>query len=252
MGMTTMTVGELAEVSGVTVRTLHHYDEIGLLVPPLRSEAGYRIYTDAEIDRLQAILTYRELGLGLGDIAAAVDAPEASVGILRTARKRIDERIAKLNAIARSLDAAIAQDGRESRMTPEEKLSVFGDFDPAEHEEEAQQRWGDTDAYAQSAVRTSSYTKQDWEVIQAEAADIYAGFATLQQRGIGPGSPEAAAMVETHREHISRWFYDCTPEIHVGLGQMYVADQRFANTIDTSGEGLSAYLSAAIEAAYAS
>ena len=136
-------------------------------------------------------------------------------------------------------------------MTPEEKLSVFGDFDPAEREEEARQRWGDTDAYAQSARRTSGYTKQDWEAIQAEAADIYAEFATLQRRGTDPDSPEAAAMVETHREHISRWFYDCSPEIHAGLGQMYVADQRFADNIDKSGDGLSAYLSAAIEARYA-
>jgi DNA-binding transcriptional MerR regulator len=249
--MTKMTVGELAEVSGVTVRTLHHYDEIGLLVPSLRSDAGYRIYTDAEIDRLQAILTYRELGLGLGDIATAVDAPEASVGILGAARKRIDERIAKLITIARSLEAAIAHEGQEPTMTPEEKLSVFGDFDPAEHEAEAEKRWGDTEAYAQWAQRTSGYTKQDWETIQAEAADIYAGFATLQGQGIAPNSPEAAAMVETHREHISRWFYDCSPEIHAGLGQMYVADQRFATNIDKSGEGLSAFLSAAIEATYA-
>lgn len=249
--MTTMTVGELAEVSGVTVRALHHYDEIGLLVPSIRTEAGYRIYTDADIDRLQAILTYRELGLGLGEIGAAVDAPEASARVLRTARQRLDERIAKLNAIAQSLDAAIAQEGKEPGMTPEEKLSVFGDFDPSEHEEEARQRWGDSDAYVQSAQRTSRYTKQDWEAIQAEAADVYAGFAALQRRGIAPDSAEAAAAVETQRDHISRWFYDCSPEIHAGLGQMYVADQRFADSIDKSGEGLSAFMSAAIAAAYA-
>lgn len=246
-----MTVGELAEVSGVTVRTLHHYDEIGLLVPSTRSEAGYRIYTDGEVDRLQVILTYRELGLGLDEIAAAIDTPGASADILRSARDRIDDRIAKLKAIARSLDTAIAQDGKETMMTPEEKLSVFGDFDPAEHEAEAQQRWGDSEAYVQSARRTSGYTKRDWEAIQAEAAAIYADFVALQQRGIAPDSPEAAALVETHREHITRWFYDCTPEIHAGLGRMYVADQRFANNIDKSGEGLSVYMAAAIEAAYA-
>lgn len=249
--MTTMTVGELAEVSGVTVRTLHHYDEIGLLVPSTRSGSGYRIYTNDDIDRLQTILTYRELGLGLGEIAAAVDSPDATGDVLRTARRRIDERIAKLKAIARSLDTAIAQEGKESTMTPEEKLSVFGDFDPAEHAEEARQRWGGTDEYAQSALRTSGYTTEDWEAIQTEAAGVYAGFHALQQRGIAPESPEAAAMVETHREHISRWFYECSTEVHAGLGQMYVADQRFADNIDKSGEGLSAYMSAAIKAAYA-
>ena len=249
--MTTMTVGELAEVSGVTVRTLHHYDEIGLLVPSTRTASGYRIYTNDDVDRLRAILTYRELGLGLGEIAAAVDSPAATEDVLRTARRRIDVRIARLRAIARSLDVAIAQGGKESTMTPEEKLSVFGDFDPAEHEEEAKQRWGGSDEYAQSARRTAGYTKQDWETIQAEAAGIYAGFHALQQQGIIPESPKAAAMVETHRQHISRWFYECSPEIHAGLGQMYVADQRFADNIDKSGEGLSAYMSAAITAAYA-
>jgi hypothetical protein len=128
---------------------------------------------------------------------------------------------------------------------------VFGDFDPTDHEEEAQQRWGTTAAYAQSAQRTSRYTKADWEAIQAGADRIYAGFVALQVKGITPNSPEAAELVEAHREHISRWFYDCTAEIHAGLGKMYVADRRFADNIDKAGPGLSTYMSAAIEAAYA-
>ena len=107
-------------------------------------------------------------------------------------------------------------------MSAEEKLSVFGDFDPSEHEEEAERRWGSTDAYAQSARRTAQYTKDDWRAIQDEATEIYGAFAALIGAGTRPGSPDATAVVERHREHISRWFYDCTPEIHAGLGQMYV------------------------------
>ena len=248
--MTTMTVGRLASVAGVTVRALHHYHDIGLLVPSERSDAGYRIYNDHDIDRLQAILTYRELGLGLEEIARAVDRPDGSVDVLTMARRRIDERIAKLQAIGESLDAAIANEGRESTMTPEEKLSVFGDFDPAEHEEEAQERWGNTEAFAQSTQRTARYTKQDWETVQAEAADIYARFLELERTGVDPSSPQTAALVDEHRAHISRWFYDCTPQIHAGLGEMYSADQRFADSINETGDGLAAYMTAAFAAAY--
>lgn len=249
--MTTMTVGELAQMSGVTVRTLHHYHHIGLLVPSERSASGYRIYDDADMDRLQAILTYRELGLGLGEIADAVVAPESSVDVLRLARRRIDVQIAKLTAIARSLDTTIAREGGEPTMTPKEKLSVFGDFEPADHEDETNDRWGGTAAFAQSEQRTSRYTKQDWEAIQAEASDIYDQFLALERQGIDPDSPEARALVSQHRDHISRWFYDCTPEIHAGLGEMYAGDQRFADAIDAAGEGLATYVSAALAAAYA-
>ena len=250
--MDTLTVGEVARISGVTVRTLHHYDEIGLLRASNRTEAGYRLYGESDVDRLRAILSYRELGLGLDEIAEAVDRPEASIEVLRDARRRIDERIVRLGAIADSLDAAIAAHEKGTTMTPEEKLSVFGDFDPSEHEEEARERWGGTDAYAQASVRTAGYTEDDWRVIMAEAASIYRRFAALDRDGIPTDSPEASAAVEEHREHISRWFYDCTPEIHAGLGQMYVADERFRSSIDQHGEGVAAYMSEAIAAVYAS
>ena len=248
--MTHVTVGELAEICGVTVRTLHHYDEIGLLVPSARTAAGYRQYDDADIDRLQAILTYRELGLGLDEISAAVDSPEDSIGVLRLARRRLSHRMAKLQAIARSLDDVIAGGGRTTPMTPEEKLSVFGDFDAEAHEEEARERWGGTEAFAQSARRTSNYTKADWAAIDAEISAIYEEFMSLKRQGIETAAPEASEVVAKHRGHISRWFYDCSPEIHAGLGQMYVADERFAENIDKAGEGLARYMADAIEAAY--
>lgn len=246
-----MTVGELSDISGVTVRTLHHYDEVGLLVPSARTAAGYRIYDDGDIDRLRAILTYRELGLGLEEIAAAIDSPQNSVDVLRQARRRIGERMSKLRVIADSLDNAIAREGKEPAMTPEEKLSVFGDFDPEDHAEEARARWGDTAEYAQSTQRTANYTRKDWENIQAEVGEIYAAFVALERQGVDPAAPEVAALVARHRAHISQWYYECTPEIHAGLGQMYATDPRFAENIDKVGPGLASYMSSAIEAAYA-
>jgi hypothetical protein len=121
----------------------------------------------------------------------------------------------------------------------------------AEHEAEARERWGDTEAYRESARRTSSYTKDDWTAIGREADDIYAGLIDLMTAGTPADSAAAAALVDRHRAHISKWFYDCTPEIHAGLGQMYAADPRFQENIDQAGEGLAAYLSEAIAARYA-
>ena len=248
--MTRLTVGEVARMAGVSVRTLHHYDEIGLLRPSGRTPGGYRTYDDADVDRLRSILTYRELGLGLDEIAAAIDADTDRIGILRAARDRLSARIRRLEAVRESLDEAISGEQRGHAMTPEEKLSVFGDFDPDAHEEEARQRWGDTDAYAESARRAAAYTAADWEQIQAEAADIYGRFVTLMDAGASPGSDEARAVVEAHRRHISDAFYECSPEMHAGLGAMYVADERFTRTIDAHGEGLAAYMAAAISSAY--
>lgn len=250
--MNTLTVGEVARLSGVTVRTLHHYDEIGLLVPSGRTGNGYRAYDDSDIERLQAILAHRELGLSLDEISEALEGATNRTEALSSVRDRIAGQILRLEAIVANLDSAIAAQQEGQSMTPAEKLAVFGDFDPAEHEAEARERWGNTDAYSQSAKRTANYDKADWEAIGAESTSIYATLSELLGAGVDPSDASAAAVVAQHREHISRWFYDCTPQIHAGLGHMYQADPRFAASIDKAGgEGVAAYLSAAIEAAYA-
>ncbi len=249
--MNTRTVGQTAKLSGLTVRTLHHYDDIGLLSPSERGDNGYRRYTDTDLERLRQILVYRELGLALDEIASIVDRDTDPVEALLSERLRIADRIERLRIIAGMIDDTIAANRRGITMTPEEKLSVFGDFDPAEYEEEAKERWGDTEAYAQSAKRTASYTRADWEAISAEADDIYDEFVGLMDAGVAPDDAEAAKVVDAHRAHISRWFYDCPPEIHAGLGAMYVQDQRFTDNIDKHGEGLARYMSDAFAARYA-
>lgn len=133
-------------------------------------------------------------------------------------------------------------------MTNEEMLEVFGGFDPSRYEEEAKQRWGDTEAYRESSRRTARYGRADWERIKQEGAEINDAFLALMQAGIPATSPEAGRVAERHRAYISKWFYRCTPEIHAGLGQMYVADPRFTESIDRAGPGLAAYMSEAIAA----
>ena len=120
--------------------------------------------------------------------------------------------------------------------------------EPADHESEVRQRWGDTEAYRESARRTARYTHEDWAEIGREADDINRVFLDLMAAGAPAG--DAAAVVDRHREHISKWFYECTPEIHTGLGQMYIGDARFTTKIDQAGDGLARYLADAIAARY--
>jgi len=249
--MTTYTVGDLATMAGITVRTLHHYDEIGLLRPAGRTQAGYRLYDDGDIDRLRTILSYRELGLGLDEIARAVADRTQAETALHDAHARVTDRITRLEVIAASLARALNEPTDGGTMTAEEKLTVFGDFDPDEHIEEAARRWADTEAYSVSTRRTSNYTKADWETITAELDDILRRFLALRDSGVTAGSPEAATLVDEHRAHLSRWYYDVTPQVHRGLGEIYTADARFTNNIDTAGDGLAAFMSEAIAARYA-
>ena len=128
-------------------------------------------------------------------------------------------------------------------------LAMFEGFDPDAHEDEARQRWGHTDAYAESIRRTRAYGADDWAAMRAESEQIAREFAALMESGADPRGPEATALALRHREHISKWFYDCTPQIHRGLGEMYAADPRFAQNWDKHREGLAAFVRDAISAA---
>ncbi|MFI6578608.1 MerR family transcriptional regulator [Nocardiopsis sp. NPDC050513] len=238
-----LTVGEVARTSGQTVRTLHHYDRIGLLVPAERTASGYRSYGEADLERLRQILTYRELGFGLDEIAALLDDPEIDTRAhLARQHRLVTERIDRLRAVAHALEILMEADTVGLNLTPEERLELFGDFDVDAHAAEAERRWGHTDAWTQSQRRVNRYTKQDWDRLNAEAAPIHRDLAQAMADGVPADSPTAMDLAERHRAHITRWFYDCTPQVHRGLGQLYVDDARFTATVDAHREGLSGYL----------
>ncbi len=132
-------------------------------------------------------------------------------------------------------------------LTPEERFEVWGEFNPEDHVEEAEQRWGDSDAYRQSQARAKRYSKEDWLTIKREGEATTRALAAAMAAGTPATSPAVMDLAEEHRQHISRWFYDCTHEIHRGLGQMYVDDPRFAATYDKYGEGAAAFIRDAIE-----
>ncbi|MER6354800.1 MerR family transcriptional regulator [Streptomyces sp. NPDC001634] len=244
-------VGQVAGFAGVTVRTLHHYDDIGLLVPSERSRAGHRRYSDADLDRLQQILFYRELGFPLDEVAALLDDPETDPRAhLRRQHELLTARIEKLQKMAVAVEHAMEARKMGINLTPEERFEVFGDKDPfnEQYAEEAEQRWGDTAAWAESQRRAARYTKEEWKRIKAEVDDWSERYTALVAADEQPSGEAAMDMAEEHRLHISRWFYECPYEMHRCLGAMYVSDERFKAYYDSMGPGLAEHLRDAITA----
>jgi DNA-binding transcriptional MerR regulator len=244
-----MNVGKVAALAGVTVRALHHYDRIGLLSPSGRTAAGYRRYSSADLDRLHQVLLYRELGFPLEEVATLLDDPSADPEAhLRRQHALLRDRLDRTTAMLAAVEKEMEARAMGIALTPEERFEVFGEHDPAHYEAEVEQRWGDTDAYAQSRRRTAAYSKRDWVLIKAEMEDIGTRFVTAMQSGAAADSGQAMDIAEDHRQHISRNFYECSPEMHAGLGRMYVEDERFTATYEAMAPGLAQYVSTATQA----
>lgn len=239
-----LTVKEAAVISGVSVRTLHHYHKLGLLVPAQVTEAGYRLYGQAELARLQQILLYKELGFSLEEIRPLLsadhiflqDALEKQTRLLMLKRKRLDKLIELTQNLLKG-----------------ECMMDFAAFDTKEidqqmeqYAQEVKERWGETLAYEESQRRMASYGKKEWDKIYAGMGGIFRRFAACMEKG--PDSPEAQAMVREWRDFISKNFYPCSDEILQGLGQMYEADPRFQATFDKTSPGLGAFIAEAIKA----
>ncbi|BCM68531.1 MULTISPECIES: MerR family transcriptional regulator [Streptomyces] len=240
-------VGQVAGFAGVTVRTLHHYDEIGLLVPSERTYAGHRRYSDADLDRLQQILFYRELGFPLDEVAALLDDPDADPrSHLRRQHELLTARIEKLQKMAAAVEHALEARTMGINLTPEERFEVFGDHDPEQYAEETRERWGGTEAYAESQRRAARYTKEDWQRIQAETDAWNERYAALVAAGEPPSGGAAMDLAEEHRQHISRWYFEVPYEMHRCFGEMYVSDERFKAYYDAMGAGVAEHLRDAI------
>ncbi len=245
----TWTVSEVAGMAHVSVRTLHHYDATGLLSPSGRSEAGYRLYERQDIERLQQALFFRELGFSLEEIRAVLDDPAFDpVEALVVQRELLAEKAARIQAMIGAVEAALEARQKGVTMNDGEMFEVLGDFDPKQHEDEARERWGDTDAYKESARRSARYNKEDWKRIKAEQDEIVEAFASAMVAGLAPDTDEAMDIAERHRLGIDGNFYPCSNEMHVNLGRMYVADPRFTKHYEDRAPGLARYVCEAIEA----
>lgn len=239
-----MTVHEVARLAGVSVRTLHYYDEIGLLRPDGASEAGYRLYGDAAMERLQQVLFFRELGFPLGEVKAILDAPTYNKNeALSRHKELLALKRARLDGLIGLVERALA--GKDTMSIKEFDMKTIDDA-REKYAAEAEARWGGTNAYKQSAERTTGYKKEDWAAVSAESGALFQGFASL--RGGDAAGAEAHALVQRWKDFISARFYECTDEILAGLGEMYVDDERFTKNLDAYGTGTAAFMRDAIRA----
>lgn len=242
-----LSVSQVAQTAGVTVRTLHHYDDIGLLRPSGRTSGGYRRYDDADLERLRLILVYRELGFSLEEIRTILGTADPAAH-LRRQHDLLLGRIERLRQMVTAIEYLLEAKTMGINLSPEEKFEVFGDFDPDVHEEETRERWGGSDAYRESARRTAGYTKEDWLRIQRESADLMRRWLEALDGDVPATSEQAMALAEEHRQQISAHFYECSYEIQLGLAEMYLADPRFRAYYDDQRPGLAQYVHDAIEA----
>ena len=243
------TVSEAAALAHVSVRALHHYDEIGLVKPGARSEAGYRLYDRDDLERLQQVLFFRELGFSLEEIRAALDDPGFDrTEALLMQRELLEGKAAHLQAMIDAIDKTLEARQKGIAMDEKDMFEVFGEDDPRQYEDEGRERWGETDAYKESTRRAKSYTKDDWKRIKARQEEIEAGLAEAMRMGLPADGPEAVALAEQARLAIDESFYPCSWEMHANLGRMYIADARFAAHYDDREQGLAQYVCDAIVA----
>ncbi|MCX4744074.1 MerR family transcriptional regulator [Kitasatospora sp. NBC_01287] len=237
-----LTVGRVAALVGVSVKTLHHWDGIGLVRPSERTRAGYRVYSGEDVARIHRVLVYREIGFPLAEIGRILDDPAAGArDHLRRQRSQLAERISRLQHMLGAVDRMMAASNGGMRLTPEQQVEIFGaDWQPA-WVEEAQERWGDSAQWAQYAERAAEMEPQDWAEAAAATDALNADLAAACRAGLAPGSAAANALAERHRASVSRYF-DCTHAMHVCQGRMFVEDPRFAEHYDAVAPGLARWL----------
>lgn len=234
------TVNEVSKLTGVSVRTLHHYDAIGLLKPTKITDAGYRLYDDASLERLQNILLFRELQFPLKEIGAILDSPGfAPKEALKQQIKLLELKRARLDAL---IDfAREIQEGGENKMN----FNAFDRTEIDQYAEEVKERWGATEAYNEYVQKAKGKTRKELDMTADELRNLFAELGSLRQ--LAPDEKEVQEKVRELQEFISANYYNCTTDILSGLGQMYVSDERFKKNIDElGGEGTAEFVRQAI------
>ena len=235
-----MQIKEFAEFTGVSVRTLHYYDEIGLLKPASVDKfTGYRFYDKKSLLRMQEILFYRELDFSLKSIDKILSSPNYDKEKALAEQKKL--LLIKKERLERLISAIDRAEKGENVM------NVFDNSEFENYKQEVKEKWGETDAYKEHKEKTKDYEKEKWNNLSKKMNDIMAEFSVCMKNGEGPDSDNAQNLVKMLQNHITENYYHCSNEILMGLGQMYIADKRFKNNIDKNGEGTAEFISKAIE-----
>ena len=234
-----MNIGEISRISGVSIRTLHHYDDIGLLKPSRTTESGYRVYDDTDLQRLHTILLFRELEFPLRDIKRILDQPDfdpltaldSQITLLTMRREHIDNLI----LLARGL---------KLKGLKHMDFSAFDTRKIDDYAAQAKAAWGSTEAYKEYEVKDKNHTKEDRQKISDDMMQLFAVFGS--RRHIDPACEEAQSFVQQLRDFISLHFYRCTPVILRSLADMYDGGGDFTHNIDQAGgKGTANFIAAA-------
>lgn len=234
-----MRVKEVADLTGISVRTLHHYDEIGLLAPARITEAGYRLYSDANLETLQQILFFREIGLPLKKIKEIVEDPSFDrIEALEMHRKLMLEKRERLDRMIGTIDKTIRHTKGEIRMSNKERFEGF-DFGHNPYEQEARERWG-YEAVDRAASVIGRLSEQEQKGMAEKMVGIYEKLAAV--RNLAPESQKAQAAISEWYSYLNSGDYHYSLEAFKGLGQLYVEDARFTKSIDRFGDGLAEFM----------
>ncbi len=239
------TVQQLAKIAGVSVRTLHHYDHIGLLKPASRNHARYRFYGEAELLRLQQILFFRDLDCSLDDIARILDSPGFDpVEALEAHRIELKKRAKRLDALLNTIDKTIKKlKGEEIDMSDQELYGGLSKKQAEAYAEEARQRW-DPKLVDETNARVKKWSKEKWAAVNKELDDMMRQLAPLM--GTPVGDKRVQALVARHHAYLNN-FYEVKPNMYRSLGKMYIEDPRFRSYFEKYGTGLAGYLAEAIK-----
>lgn len=236
-----LSISETANLTGVSVRTLRYYDEIGLLKPAEISVSGYRYYDGNAIEQLWQILFYRELGFPLKEISQMLSDPDYDkAAALRNQRELLILKKRQIDSLLELMDKTIGDEAMKKVRTTAKDIEIA----KAKYSAEAAEKWGKTDAYVESRKRHTSYSSEQELNIAHEADDIFAAFAGYMDAD--PADGKVQSLVKAWQDHITAHHYPCSKDILACLGQMYVADERFTENIDRFGDGTARFISEAI------
>lgn len=241
-------VSEAAEMAGISVRTLHYYDQIGLLSPSEKTHAGYRMYTDADMAMLFQIVMLKELGFSLKRIRElGASSALADKAVLAAQRDVLIAKRARLSGIISTLDSMIKDKKEDSSMS--KQFSAFDMYAV----KEAQEKYADEVAKKypkelvdESREKTSRYSKGDWQRVSEAQEGIFRDFAACMEAEAAPDMDDVQKLVKAFQTHLNENFYTCSNEVLAGLGEMYVQDQRFTAYYDNIAPGLAVYIRDAI------
>lgn len=241
---TRYTVRQLAKLAGITARTLHHYDDIGLLRPPRDPRNGYRLYDRPALLRLQQIMFFRELGLSLEDILAVLDQPTFDLpAALETHRQALLGRRQRLDQLIETIEHTIEHLKGRYDMENKDLFAGFSEEEEKRYTEEARLHWGDSEAYQESQRRYSRLTPAEKKQMMDEGNRLYHDIVAVIP--LGPGSPAAQQTIARWHQHL-RYFYEPSKEMLLGLGELYNDDPRFAENFARMHPDLAKFMREAI------